>query len=78
MKEQKFFTQVEYREFRRRLNREAANVSHKGYETVVYDTVGDILGIMYAASIDERGRCHPTEYYLRRTDPVQTQVRLVA
>ena len=65
-----FFVRVDYREFKRRLNRcPSADIRRKAYETVIYDEDGDILGIVHAASIDERGRCHPTEYYLRRLDP---------
>lgn len=73
-----FFTRVEYSEFRRRLDQEPVEVSHSGYETILYDVDGDILGIIHAASIDETGRCHPTEYYLRRVEPQRTPIRLVA
>ena len=47
-------------------------------KTVIYDAEGDILGIVQAASIDERGRCHPTEYFLRRLDPAGENPALVA
>lgn len=74
-----FFVRVDYREFKRRLNRcPRADVRRKGYETVILDEEGDILGIVHAASIDERGRCHPTEYYLRRIDPPGSSSALVA
>ena len=39
---------------------------------------GDILGVVHAASIDERGRVHPTEYYLRRVDLPGVNSRQVA
>ncbi|MFM7273662.1 MAG: hypothetical protein ACKO4A_07375 [Gammaproteobacteria bacterium] len=74
-----FFVRVDYREFKRRLNRAPnADIRRKGYETVIYDAEGDILGIVQAASIDERGRCHPTEYFLRRLDPAGENPALVA
>ena len=74
-----FFVKVDYRDFKRRINRcPRADIRHKGYETVISDEEGDILGIVHAASIDERGRVHPTEYYLRRTDLVSTNSRQVA
>lgn len=74
-----FFVRVDYREFKRRLNRcPSPDIRRKAYETVIYDEDGDILGIVHAASIDERGRCHPTEYYLRRLDPPGLSPRQVA
>ena len=74
-----FFVQVDPAEFKRRLNRcPNPDIRRKAYETVIFDGAGDILGILHAASIDEKGRCHPTEYYLRRIDPPQRQLRLVA
>jgi hypothetical protein len=74
-----FFVKVDYREFKRRINRcPSADIRRKGYETVISDEEGDILGIVHAASIDERGRVHPTEYYLRRTDPPGVSPRQVA
>ena len=75
-----FFVRVDYSEFKRRLNRSArCDIRRKAYETVILDGEGDILGIVHAASIDEKGRVHPTEYYLRRIDPPQQQhPRLVA
>ena len=69
-----FFVQVDQAEFKLRLNRcPDLDIRRKAYETVIYDRAGDILGILHAASIDEKGRCHPTEYYLRRIDPPQRQ-----
>ena len=77
--ESSFFVRVDQREFKRRLNATpGCDIRRKGYETVIYDAEGDILGIMHAASIDEKGRCHPTEYYLRRIDPPAHNPRLVA
>lgn len=74
-----FFVRVDYREFKRRLNcSPGCEIRHKGYETVIFDNVGDILGIVHAAAIDEKGRCHPTEYYLRRIDLPQQGSRRVA
>jgi hypothetical protein len=74
-----FFVRVDYREFKRRLNRSpGCAIRRKAYETVICDDEGDILGIVHAASIDEKGRVHPTEYYLRRLDPPRRHPRLVA
>jgi hypothetical protein len=77
--ENSFFVRVDYREFKCRLNSvPGCDVRRKAFETVILDGEGDILGIVHAASIDEKGRCHPTEYYLRRMDPPQHNSRLVA
>lgn len=74
-----FFIRVDYPEFRRRLNLcSGRDVRQRAWETVIYDGEGDILGIVHAASIDEKGRVHPTEYYLRRIDPPHHVPRLVA
>ena len=74
-----FFVRVDAREFKRRLNSSpGCSIRRRAFETVISDNEGDILGIMHAASIDERGRCHPTEYYLRRLDPPLLQARRVA
>ena len=74
-----FFVSVDYREFKRRLNRcPRPEIRRKAYETVICDEEGDVLGIVHAASIDERGRCHPTAYYLRRNDPPHAVPRAVA
>lgn len=74
-----FFVRVDYSEFKRRLNRNpGCDIRRKAYETVICDGEGDVLGIVHAASIDEKGRVHPTEYYLRRVDPPQRKSRLVA
>ena len=74
-----FFVRVDQLEFKRRLNSNpGCDIRRKAYETVIYDHAGDILGIMHAASIDEKGRCHPTEYYLRRVNPPLLHPRLVA
>jgi hypothetical protein len=74
-----FFVRVDVREFKRQLNRyPGCTVRRRAFETVIHDDAGDVLAIMHAASIDERGRCHPTEYYLRRAEPVPSRLRLVA
>ena len=74
-----FFVRVDYSEFKSRLNRSpGCDVRRKAYETVIYDRQGDVLSIVHAASIDEKGRVHPTEYYLRRIEPPQQSPRLVA
>lgn len=79
MKPHSFFVKVDYQEFKRRLNRSpGCDIRRKGYETVIYDSDGDILAIVHAASIDEKGRCYPTEYYLRRVDPPHRNSKLVA
>ena len=74
-----FFVTADYREFKRRINRcPRPEIRRKSYETVIYDEEGDILGIFHAASIDEKGRCHPTAYYLRRANPPHATPRAVA
>jgi hypothetical protein len=78
MSARQFFCQVDASEFRRRINRDAGKIKRSGYETVIFDSAGDILGIMHAASIDEKGRVHPTQYYLRRMDPPVAGLSLVA
>ena len=78
----KFFVQVECSVFRRVVNGAMnARIKHTGYETVIFDDDGDVLGILHAASIDDRGRCHPPAYFLNRAaNPVQQtqKLRLVA
>jgi len=60
------FTQVNYRQFRQFMAGITTTViKGKGYETVIYDKHGDIKAIVHAASIDESGECHPSEYYVR-------------
>lgn len=62
------FTQVNYRQFRQYMAATCSTViKGKGYETVIYDKHGDIKAIVHAASIDEQGRCHPAQYYVRNT-----------
>ncbi len=74
-----FFVRVDYQEFKSRLNRSpGCDIRRKAWETVIYDGEGDILGIVHAAAIDDKGRVHPTEYFLRRTDPPHRHPRLVA
>ena len=59
-----FFVRVDYSEFK------------KTRRDIISE--GDVLAIVHAASIDEKGRVHPTEYYLRRVDPLLRKPRLVA
>ncbi len=60
------FTQVDYRQFRQHLaDITTSTVKGKGFETVIYDRQGDIQAIMHAASIDNKGRCFPAEYFIR-------------
>lgn len=60
------FTQVDYRQFRQHLaDFTTRTVEGKGYETIIYDRVGDIQAIVHAASIDNTGRCYPAEYFIR-------------
>ncbi len=74
-----FFVQVDHSEFNRRLGcTPGCDIRRKAWETVIYDAAGDILGIVHAAAIDDMGRVHPTEYYLRRVDPPSQRRRLVA
>lgn len=74
-----FFVRVDYNEFKSRLNRSpGCRIRRKGWETVIHDAAGDLLAIVHAAAIDEKGRVHPTEYYLRRIDPPAQKPRLVA
>ena len=79
----KFFIQVNHATFRRYINLTAnTRIRRTGYETIIYDGNGDVLGIMHSASIDEKGRCHEPAYYLNRTAEVlaqpASQLRLVA
>ena len=70
-----FFVQVDQAEFKLRLDRcSDLDIRRKAYETVIYDRAGDILGLLHAASIDENGRCHPTEHSLRPIDPPHRQL----
>jgi len=74
-----FFIAVEVDAFRRRLNATpGCEIRRKGYETVVFDSSGDILGLVHAAAIDECGDCHPTRYYLRRHELPVAHEQMVA
>ena len=65
-KNERVFTAVSYRQFRQHLADFHCNtVKGKGFETVIYDSKGDIQAIMHAASIDEEGQCYPAEYFVR-------------
>ncbi|MGK0441377.1 MAG: hypothetical protein ACJA0N_001175 [Pseudohongiellaceae bacterium] len=60
------FTSVNYRQFRNFLAEIAGSkIKGKGYETVICDKTGNIQAIVHAASIDDHGRCHPAEYFVR-------------
>ena len=60
------FASVNYRQFRSFLADIASNkIKGQGYETVIYDETGSVQAIVHAASIDEHGRCHPAEYFVR-------------
>lgn len=60
------FASVNYRQFRSFLADFASNkIKGQGYETVIYDDMGNVQAIVHAASIDEHGRCHPAEYFVR-------------
>jgi hypothetical protein len=60
------FTRVDYEQFRQFLDViTTGKVRNKGYETAIYDRQGDIQATVYAASIDEKGNCHPAEYHVR-------------
>jgi len=62
------FTQVDYQQFRQYLSTVATRkVKNKGFETVIYDMKGEILAIVHAASIDEKGNCHDAEYHVLST-----------
>jgi len=74
-----FFVEVRVDLFRRRLNATpGCEIRRKGFETVIFDSEGDILGIVHAASIDENGTVYPTSYYLRRTEPAADASQRVA
>ncbi|MBN4055537.1 hypothetical protein JYU12_02210 [bacterium AH-315-K03] len=62
------FTQVNYRQFRQFMDSITTTViKGKGYETAIYDNHANIKAIVHAASIDEKGRIHPSEYYIKAT-----------
>jgi hypothetical protein len=62
----RIFTQVDYQQFRQLLSNTASRkVKTRGFETTIYDREGDILAIVHAASIDDKGNCHPAEYHVR-------------
>ena len=62
----RIFTQVDYSQFRQLLDSIATRkVKNRGYETAIYDRRGDIQAIVHAASIDDKGVCHPAEYHVR-------------
>mgnify|MGYP006929354584 CR=1 FL=1 len=60
------FNQVNYRQFRQHLAHVTKTlVKCKGFETIIYDHHRDIQSIVYAASIDDKGRCYPAKYFVR-------------
>lgn len=60
------FIPVSYRQYRQFIaGIDTRKIKGKGYDTAIYDTAGDIQAIVHAASIDEKGRCYPAEYYVR-------------
>ena len=60
------FSPVNYRQFRVFLSSiNASKVKGKGFETVIYDNKSNIQAIVHAASIDDKGRCFPAEYFIR-------------
>ena len=69
------FTQVDYRQFRQHLaDITTSTIKGKGFETIIYDQHGDIQAIIHAASIDNKGRCYPAEYFIRaRAIPAEWQ-----
>lgn len=61
----RIFTQVDYSQFRQFIEAiDTGKIRNKGYETEIYNSRGDIQAIVYAASIDEKGHCHPAEYHV--------------
>ena len=65
------FQAVNYRQFRSFLaDVSDSKIKGKGYETVICDKAGNVQAIMHAASIDEHGRCHPAEYFVRNQHPL--------
>lgn len=64
----RIFTQVDYQQFRQFLDTiTTRKIKNKGFETAIYDQQGDIQAIVYAASIDDKGKCHPAEYHVKAT-----------
>ena len=62
----RLFSRVNYDQFRQFLDAiDVGRVRNKGYETTIYDLEGDVQATVYAASIDEKGRVYPAEYYVR-------------
>lgn len=62
----RIFTQVDYPQFRQFIDAVSTRkIKNRGYETVIYDANGDIQAIIYAASIDEKGDCHPAQYHVK-------------
>ena len=68
------FIPVSYRQYRQFIaGVDTRKIKGKGYDTAIYDTAGDIQAIVHAASIDEKGRCYPAEYYVRNNYQSHTQ-----
>ena len=63
---ERLYTRVDYQQFRQFLQTiTPGNVKNRGYETTIYDREGDIQATVYAASIDEKGKVYPAEYYVK-------------
>jgi hypothetical protein len=62
----RIFTEIDYQQFRQLLGNTATRkVKTRGFETTIFDQDGEILAIVHAASIDEKGNCHAAEYHVR-------------
>ena len=63
---ERLYTRVDYSQFRQFLETiDTGKVKNRGYETTIYDRQGDIQATVYAASIDEKGKIYPAEYYVK-------------
>ena len=70
------FIPVSYRQYRQFIaGIKTQKIKGKGYDTAIYDTAGDIQAIVHAASIDEKGRCYPAEYYVRNNAQHNSQAK---
>tara|TARA_B110000444_G_scaffold253413_1_gene284251 strand:- start:1079 stop:1321 length:243 start_codon:yes stop_codon:yes gene_type:complete len=59
------FTQVNYRRFRQMLTYiSLGDTGDHGTDTFIFDQAGKVRAVMQAASIDRKGRCHPSRYYI--------------
>ena len=61
------FQQVDYRNFRERLNlATGSRVRNWGRDTYLYDSRNRLVAIKRAARFEANGRCTPTSYFVRR------------